>query len=125
MDKELISAALIKYLATNNLIGIKGGTNRATFLDIWMVSVGERIFARSWGMSNRSWFTEFVDQGVGQLKFGDQVIDVKGLPLRDEEMNGLVSQAYKAKYTQEENKPYVNEITELKYNHFTMEFFTL
>lgn len=125
MDKDLTSAALIKYLSTNNLIGIKGGTSRPAFLDIWMVSVGSRIFARSWGMSNRSWFTEFVGQGVGQLKFGTQIIDVKGLPLSDEKMNGLVSLAYKAKYTQEENIPYVNQITELKYNDFTMEFFTL
>lgn len=125
MDKGSTSVALIKYLNTNNLIGIKGGTSRATFLDIWMVSVGERIFARSWGMSNRSWFTEFVEQGIGQLKFGDQIIEVKGQKLMDEEMNRRIDQAYQLKYTQEENIPYVKEITESKYQHFTMEFFIL
>lgn len=122
MNKHTIQQEFLNYINANTLVGIKGGTNRATFLEIWMVSVGQRIFARSWGMSNKSWFTEFVGQGAGQLKLGEHIIDVQGRQLKAEEMNRLVDQAYQEKYIQKENEPYVNEITELKYHDFTMEF---
>lgn len=122
MNKHTIQQEFLNYINANTLVGIKGGIDRATFLEIWMVSVGQRIFARSWGMSNKSWFTEFVEQGVGQLKLGEHIIDVQGRQLKDEEMNRLVDQAYQEKYIQKENEPYVNEITELKYYDFTMEF---
>lgn len=125
MNDKLAEFEILNYINSNTLIGIKGGKNRATFLEIWMVAVGQRIFARSWGMSNKSWFTEFVEQGVGQLKFGEHIIDVQGQQLRDEEMNRLIDQAYKDKYIQKENEPYVNEITELKYHNFTMEFIAI
>ncbi|RAJ28144.1 DUF2255 family protein [Pedobacter cryoconitis] len=123
MNKENLQQELINYVNSNTLVEIKGGTSRVTFLEIWMVSVGHRIFARSWGMSNKSWFTEFIAQGVGQLKLGEHVIDVRGQQLKDDEMNSLIDHAYQDKYIQKENEPYVNEITELKYHNFTMEFF--
>jgi hypothetical protein len=38
--------AAIKFIAENNLIGLKAGHHRNTFLEIWMVVVNDRIFAR-------------------------------------------------------------------------------
>ncbi|AMP97126.1 hypothetical protein AY601_0155 [Pedobacter cryoconitis] len=125
MNDQISELEILNYINAHTLVGIKGGTNRATFLEIWMVSVGQRIFARSWGMNNKSWFTEFVSQGVGQLKLGAHSIEVQGQQLKDEQMNKLIDQAYKDKYIQKENEPYVNEITEAKYHNFTMEFFPL
>ena len=37
-----------EYLESNTLVEIKGGTKRNRFLEIWMVSVNKRIFARTW-----------------------------------------------------------------------------
>ena len=125
MDKNLFLAELVHYIEHHTLVEIKGGTNRPAFLEIWMVTVGQRIFARSWGMSTKSWFTEFIVQGVGQLKLGDLIIEVQGRQLIDEKMNRLIDQAYQAKYTQKENEVYVSEITALKYADFTMEFFII
>lgn len=96
---------------------------RLTFLEIWMVSVGQRVFARSWGMSHKSWFTELVEYDVGQIKLGSDIFNIKGRQLLDPEMNRFIDQAYRTKYIQKENIPYVEQITALKYKDFTMEFF--
>ncbi|AKQ47092.1 hypothetical protein TH63_17925 [Rufibacter radiotolerans] len=112
----------LDYLESHTLAGVKGGTDRDKFLDIWMVAVEGRVFARSWAKSNRSWFTAFQEQGVGELKLGDQVLKVTGKQLTDAHMNLLVDQAYKKKYTQEHNLIYVQGITQPEYHAYTMEF---
>ncbi len=43
-----------------------------------MVEVDNRIFARSWNKSHKSWFTEFLTSGCGQIKYGQNIINVRG-----------------------------------------------
>lgn len=111
------------YLDSHTLIGIKGGSDRDRFLKIWMVSVGERVFARSWGKSERSWFTAFIKEGKGQIEYGKKIINVTGKPWDDAKVNKEIDAAYKIKYTSAGNLPYVKGITQPDYIHYTMEFF--
>ena len=113
-----------EYLSNNTLVEIKGGVNRETFLQIWMVSVDGRVFARSWNKSKRSWFTEIEKTGVGQIKFGDTIINIKGQKLpKNAELTSLINERYLEKYNQEENLYYATGITQPEYEDFTMEFF--
>lgn len=112
------------HLVEHNYVQIKGGENRETFLEIWMVNVEQRIFARSWGLSERSWFTAFVASGIGQLKYGDTVINVRGKKLpSDAVIQKQINNAYRSRYTEKENIYYANAISQPKYAEFTMEFF--
>lgn len=112
------------YLQTHTLIGIKGGQERPTFLNIWMVEVDGRVFARSWSKSARSWFTAFQETEKGEIKYGDRVLRVQGRQLEDDpEMTERINQAYLKRYTQPENLPYAQGITKPEYAAYTMEFF--
>ena len=112
------------YLKENTLIEIKGGTNRESFLQIWMVQVNHRVFARSWNKSKRSWFTAFVQEGEGEIKYGNKILKVKGKQLLDEpEMTLQINERYLQKYNQPENIYYSQGITQPEYENFTMEFF--
>ena len=113
-----------EYLNQNSLVGIKGGLERPTFLEIWMVEVDKRIFARSWNKSERSWFTKFQEVGVGQIQYGDNILSVKGEKLPHEaELTELINQAYLTKYNTKENLFYSQGITQPEYFDYTMEFF--
>lgn len=115
---------LYEYLATHTLIGVKGGKERDSFLNIWMVVVDGRVFARTWGKSERSWYTAFLETGEGQIRFGDRVIDVKGRkPERDPELTKAINAAYVKRFNQPENLPYAEGITKPEYEDYTMEFF--
>lgn len=112
------------YLANNTLVEIKGGLKRLTFLNIWMVEVDKRIFARSWNKSAVSWFTEFQKTGIGEIKFGDKIIEVTGVKIdAGDSINKLISQAYLKKYDQPENLKYARGISKPEYFDYTMEFF--
>ncbi len=112
------------FLSNNTLVEIKGGFERETFLKIWMVEVNNRVFARSWNKSPRSWFTEFIKTGKGQIKYGDKIITVKGKKLNpNDETQDLINKAYLEKYTQENNIKYANGITQPEYANYTLEFF--
>lgn len=112
------------YLTNNTLIEIKGGLKRPTFLPIWMVEVDNRIFARSWNKSEKSWFTEFRNQGIGEIKYGDRIIRVKGQKVDSaNEMNHRISEAYIRKYNQPRNLKYSEGISQPEYFDYTMEFF--
>lgn len=113
------------YLNQNTLISIKGGRKRDSFLNIWMVEVDGRYFSRSWNKSARSWFTEFLCSGTGQLKYGERVLDVLGkqLPANDP-LQERINLAYLQKYDQPENIFYSKGITQPEYANYTMEFFS-
>lgn len=114
---------LYDYLNTHTRIEIKGGLDRPTFLPIWMVNVNGRLFSRSWNKSEKSWFTEFLRTGRGQIKYGDKIVNVSGHKIdREDPVNKQVDAAYLQKYTQPENLPYVQGITQPEYANYTMEF---
>ena len=113
-----------QYVEEHTLIEIKGGNLRPDFLKIWMVRVGNRIFARSWNRSTRSWFTEFQDSGIGQIKYGNKILEVRGRKLeKADPMNKLIDRAYLQKYVQPENLIYAEGISQPEYADYTMEFF--
>lgn len=113
-----------RYLQEHTLIGIKGGRDRETFLNIWIVTVGGRAFARTWGKSERSWYTAFLETGVGEIKYGDKVISVRGSKTpADPDLMRLIDDAYLTRFDQDENRPYAVGITQPEYHDYTMEFF--
>ena len=113
-----------KHLEKYNYTEIKGGINRKTFLEIWVVSVDNRIFARSWNKSERSWFTAFLETGVGKFQYGDQIIEVSGKKVEQEdEIHLRINEAYLKRYTEEEDRYYVSGISQEEYFDYTMEFF--
>lgn len=112
-----------EYLKNETLTGIKGGTEHEQFLDIWMVEVNGRVFARSWNQSQRSWFTAFLETEIGQIKYGENVLNVTGKKVDAEDLiHQKINEAYLKKYKQPENIHYAQGITQPEYTGFTMEF---
>ena len=117
---------LYDYLSTHTLIKVKGGRTRLKFLEIWMVEVEGRLFSRTWNKSAKSWYTAFLEEGVGQIKFGEEIIDVRGQRLEvDQELTRQINEAYLKKYNQPFNISYAKGITQPEYEKFTMEFLSI
>ena len=119
----MFPADFYNFLKENTLVEIKGGKERPTFLPIWMVEVDKRIFARSWNRSERSWFTEFKESGVGQIKYGERVMNVAGRKIEENDaINRQISEAYIKKYDQPQTLKYSEGISQPEYFNYTMEF---
>jgi hypothetical protein len=117
------SSQAIEYIKTTNLIGIKAGLERLDFLDIWMVVVDDRIFARSWGFAERSWYNTFIINPEGQIKCGERIFHIQAtIPTDNTEMTERINHAYLSKYNSEHNIKYAQGIIEDKHVEKTMEF---
>ena len=80
-----------------------------------MQEVGKRV--------KKSWFTEIERSGIGQIKYGSKIIQIKGSKLSNESnIHELINQRYLAKYNQAENQFYSRGITKPEYKNYTMEF---
>lgn len=114
---------IIHFVENNSLIGLKAGNERPDFLEIWMVVVRGRVFARSWAMSERSWYTTFLKNKEGFIKCGDRVSAIHGIvPLDLSELGEEINNAYIKKYDFGSNSVYVQEIIEKNRMDKTMEF---
>jgi len=112
-----------KYLEKNTLVEIKGGTKRNKYLEIWMVNVNGRIFARTWGKSERGWLNSLIEEEKGEIRYSNKTIKIEAKRNNDSEINKLVDQAYLQKYNQPENIEYAKGITQKEYSEFTVELF--
>ena len=87
-----------------------------------MVSLDGRIFARSWGLSERSWYSTFLREPIGAIRCGEQVFAVQArIPDDVEAQTPRISQAYRDKYTSEHNRPYAEGIVRPEHVERTME----
>lgn len=117
MNQEFLT-----YLSKHTLIGIKAGKARTTFLEIWMVEVDGRVFARSWSKNERSWFTSLLIEGIGEVKFGDQIISITGRKVDpDDPIQKQIDDAYLKKYDQPHNVEYAIGIAQPSHYDHTME----
>ncbi|HQV01195.1 MAG: DUF2255 family protein [Bacteroidia bacterium] len=119
MHKE----ALLKYINTHSLIGIKAGNDRTAFLEIWMVVVDNRMFARSWGMAEKSWYNSFLQDPLGQIKCGETIYSIKAnIPADNYILKDKINEAYLNKYNSAHNAKYAKGITQEPHISKTMEF---
>lgn len=119
MNKE----KALHYITHHNLTEIKAGNQRTTFLEIWMVTVNDRIFARSWGLAERSWYNTFLQDSKGQIRCGEEVFQIKALIPNDlRDLTSDINAAYLTKYNTDSNLKYSKGIIQQKHVEKTMEF---
>ncbi len=116
----------IEYIKSHNLIGLKAGENRTSFLEIWMVTVQGRIFARSWGLAEKSWYNSFIQDNKGQIKCGEIIYNIKAVIPEDlHEISAEINHAYLEKYDSGSNSKYAQGIIQQEHIEKTMEFVVL
>ena len=115
-----------QYLSQHTLTGIRVGKNRSQFTSIWVVDVGNSLFARSWSKSLEGWMGELLASQEGQMKFGDLILTCRAVLLSPTDtIHSAIDEAYLKKYTQQENLLYAKGIVEEEYRNYTIEFFPI
>ncbi|MEG0926829.1 DUF2255 family protein [Chryseobacterium sp.] len=90
---------------------------------MWMVVVQNRIFARSWGLAERSWYNTFLKDQNGQIQCGNIILNIKAvIPIDNNELTKEINQSYLTKYNIGRNSKYAKGIVQEKHVERTMEF---
>src|ERR1044072_1951103 len=93
------SKAFLKCISETQITSVRAGEGREKFTGIWMVVVDERIFARSYQLSERSWYTALSSGDSGDIKCGKEVVPIKGSKPADIKIiTRAINKAYEKKY---------------------------
>ncbi|STC98105.1 Uncharacterized protein conserved in bacteria (DUF2255) [Chryseobacterium carnipullorum] len=88
-----------------------------------MVIVNDRIFARSWGLAEKSWYHTFLQDPIGQIKCGKEIFNIKAVVPDDiTDLTPEINTAYLTKYNTGSNLRYSQGIIQQKHVEKTMEF---
>jgi hypothetical protein len=118
------SKAFLKCINETQITSVRAGKDRTKFTGIWMVEVDSRIFARSYNLSDRSWYTSFLNGNDGDIKCGNEIIPVKGVKHADNNIvTEAINNAYRKKYlVKNYNKKWVDGLLQRERIERTMEF---
>ena len=93
------SKAFLKCITETQITSVRAGKGREKFTGIWMVVVKDRIFGRSYKLSERSWYTALLNGDNGDIKCGKEILPVKGLKPADiNSITKAINKAYEKKY---------------------------
>ena len=118
------SKAFLKCITETQITSVRAGKDREKFTGIWMVAVKDRIFGRSYKLSERSWYTALLGGDNGDIKCGKEILPVKGLKPADiNTITKAINKAYEKKYlVKAYNKKWVDGLREPERVARTMEF---
>jgi len=118
------SKAFLKCINDTQITSIRAGKDREKFTGIWMVVVKDRIFGRSYKLSERSWYTALLNGDNGDIKCAKEILPVKGLKPADLNIvTKAINKAYEKKYlVKAYNKIWVDGLCEPERVDRTMEF---
>jgi hypothetical protein len=116
--------AFLKSISETQITSVRAGKDREKFTGIWMVVVGDRIFGRSYSLSERSWYAALSSGELGDIKCGKEIIPVKGVKPKDiKRITEAINKAYEKKYlVKAYNKKWVDGLAEPERVARTMEF---
>ena len=92
------SKDLVAAIRNGKILGIRAGTKPHRIIGIWAVVVENRVFVRSWGVKERGWYRDLLEEPVGVIEVDGREIPVRAVFTRSERLKKLVDRAYAEKY---------------------------
>ena len=121
---ERFPKLFLKCINDTQITSVRAGKNREKFTGIWMVEVKGRIFARSYNLSERSWYTAFLIGDSGDIRCAKEIRPVRGVKPPDlGVITDAINKAYEKKYLLKAyNKKWIDGLCQPERIARTMEF---
>lgn len=121
--KQRFSRPIVAAIDESKILGVRAGARSAhRFIGIWVVVVGERVFARSWTQTPGGWYRTFLEDPLGTLQVGKRQIRIRAVLARGERVRDAVERAYATKYPTPGSAKYVRGFRTRRRRETTMEF---
>ena len=117
--KLTFTKSILNAVRKAQVIGIKAGKYPHRVIAVWAVVVKNRVYIRSWSLSNHSWYTAFRENPIGELHISGRKILIRPVFVRSEPLKAEVSAAYAEKYHTAGSARFVKEMSGRKSRNTT------
>ena len=69
---------LVKEIRKRKIHQIRAGKEHS-FIDITIITIGDRLFARPYKFGEKGWYDAFLRNSSGEIKIGDMIIPIDGI----------------------------------------------
>ena len=108
-------------LSNAKILGVRAGKEHR-YTGVWVVVVGNRIFARSWSDKPTGWFRAFKKESTGTIQVGATEIPVQAKQVRSARIRDSVTEAFAEKYNTKGSLKWVEGFREPERALTTIEF---
>lgn len=112
---------IVEMLSNAKILGVRAGTEHR-YTGVWVVVVGDRIFARSWSDKPTGWFRAFKKEPTGTIQVGATEIPVQAKQVRSARIRDSVTEALAEKYNTKASQKWVEGFRERERALTTIEF---
>jgi len=114
-------ADIVEALLKAKILGVRAGAEHR-YTGVWVVVVGDRVFARSWSDKPAGWFRAFKKEPAGKLQVGEREIAVRAKVVRGARVLDAVTAAFAEKYDTKGSQKWVEGFAEPERVVNTIEF---
>jgi len=114
-------ADIVEALLKAKILGVRAGAEHC-YTGVWVVVVGDRVFARSWSDKPAGWLRAFKKEPAGKLQVGEREIAVRGKVVRGARVLDAVTAAFAEKYDTKGSQKWVEGFAEPERVVNTIEF---
>ena len=118
---QQFSARIVEALRKAKIIGVRSGSEHR-FTGVWVVVVGDRVFARSWSDKPTGWFRAFKKEPNGTVQVEKIEIPVQAKQVRSARILDSVTDAFAEKYNTKGSLKWVEGFREPERVVTTVEF---
>ncbi|HSE32969.1 MAG TPA: DUF2255 family protein [Pyrinomonadaceae bacterium] len=118
---QKFSPKIVEAFRKAKIIGVRAGTEHR-HTGVWVVVVGDRVFARSWSDKPTGWFRAFKKEPTGTIQLEKIEITVQAKQVRSARIRDSVSEAFAEKYDTKASQKWVDGFREPARAANTVEF---
>ena len=118
---EKFSDDVVEALRKAKILGVRSGSEHR-YTGVWVVTIDNRVFVRSWYDKPTGWFRAFKKEPIGTIQVGKLEIPVRGKPVRSARIRDAVTAAFGEKYNTKGSKRWVDGFAEPARVLTTLEF---
>jgi len=118
---QKFSPKIVETFRKAKIIGVRSGTEHR-YTGVWVVVVGNRVFARSWSDKPTGWFRAFKKEPKGTVQLEKLEIPVQAKQVRSARVRDSVTEAFAEKYNTKGSLKWVEGFREPERVVTTVEF---
>jgi len=125
MKKRRFPKTTLAAIRDGKILRLRAGTKPHRIIGIWAVVVEGRVFVRSWGLKQRSWYRTFLENARGIIEVNGRTIRVRAVFTRSERLKDAIDLAYAEKFNTPGSLHFVRGFAHKKRRNTTTELVPL